>query len=533
MLKQGGKTLTMAVLLLGVSLQSCMTVFNARKVHVTAQNEDVTIYKNNEEISFSSKAETKTLSKPYVFGVDKEGYRRKNIVVEPDKFNYKYLYNFIPLAISPLIGGGSDDESESDGLGSSDIVGIGAGLTAYGLIYDLTNIGTLKHHSKLIELPELEPLPTNEFKDKKFIVDQAIVDLEAGDISVKTFKNEKSRKKDKNVNQDFNEDDFQNINLQLRSDLNEQLTEMAFADTTDSFFPDYSNSMKIDCTIDEIEVDLVYKKRYVEARLYTSWSLKNYYGDTILVRDITGKSNPFSIQEDADVVLDDGLEDALLQFITDTELKEEVSSSENDAISIYENLDEITLPTPVKNLNSVNDIVSATVTVKYEQGHGSGLMISPVGHVVTNYHVVSNKTELQVLLNDGSEVEAEVIRTDPNYDLALLKLYTSKKDLPSLEVTSIDDVPLGEDVFAIGTPSDVSLGQTLSKGIISGSRTYHERDFIQTDVKISPGNSGGPLVTKDGRLLGLVSNKVIGEGVEGIGFAIPATYISERLKFKY
>ena len=85
-------------------------------------------------------------------------------------------------------------------------------------------------------------------------------------------------------------------------------------------------------------------------------------------------------------------------------------------------------------------------------------------------------------------------------------------------------------MYAIGTPADQELGQTVTKGIVSGERQVEGRSFIQTDVSINPGNSGGALIDKTGMLLGVVNAKIVGRGIEGIGFAIPASRMLEVLK---
>jgi serine protease Do len=96
-----------------------------------------------------------------------------------------------------------------------------------------------------------------------------------------------------------------------------------------------------------------------------------------------------------------------------------------------------------------------------------------------------------------------------------------------------EGIPVGDEVYAIGTPFDVELGATLTKGIISGRRKDGNRTLIQSDVSISPGNSGGALVDAQGTLIGIVNQKIFGMGVEGIGFAIPAHYLEDALGLKW
>ncbi|HXB13733.1 MAG TPA: trypsin-like peptidase domain-containing protein, partial [Bacteroidia bacterium] len=151
------------------------------------------------------------------------------------------------------------------------------------------------------------------------------------------------------------------------------------------------------------------------------------------------------------------------------------------------------------------------------------------------HHVTTEDTasKVKILFSNGDSAMATVLRSNAEYDLAILKLDKPGpyKYFPVDTVTH--EIPIGDDVFAIGTPESIFLGQTLTKGIISGERSAGNKTIIQTDVSINPGNSGGALVNTSGHLLGIVNAKMKGEGVQGIGFAIPASYIDEALKVQF
>ena len=154
---------------------------------------------------------------------------------------------------------------------------------------------------------------------------------------------------------------------------------------------------------------------------------------------------------------------------------------------------------------------------------GSGVIVSADGYVLTNDHVVASADSIVVALNDGREVPAKVIGTDPDTDLAVLRIELDK--LPVLPFKTSDSA-VGDVVLAIGNPFGV--GQTVTQGIISaigrrglGISTYE--DFIQTDAAINPGNSGGALIDVSGNLIGVNSAIYSRSGGSlGIGFAIPA-----------
>ncbi len=170
------------------------------------------------------------------------------------------------------------------------------------------------------------------------------------------------------------------------------------------------------------------------------------------------------------------------------------------------------------------DFYPETTRNKVETSLGSGVIFSPQGYILTNHHVIVNASEIQVMLHDGRSVSAQLVGSDPETDLAVLKI--SLQNLPSITIGDSQSVRVGDVVLAIGNPYGV--GQTVTQGIISatgrnrvGLNTFE--NFIQTDAAINPGNSGGSLINPYGELIGI--NSAIfsrSGGSQGIGFAIPA-----------
>ncbi len=155
---------------------------------------------------------------------------------------------------------------------------------------------------------------------------------------------------------------------------------------------------------------------------------------------------------------------------------------------------------------------------------GSGVIVSTEGHILTNNHVIKDASEIQVKLQDGRKVNAKVIGSDPESDVAILQVKIDKLP-PPIALGDSDLLKPGDVVLAIGSP--FGLGNTVSMGIVSAT---HRNDlgisafenYIQTDAAINPGNSGGPLINADGNMIGI--NNVIytrSGGSQGIGFAIP------------
>ena len=164
-------------------------------------------------------------------------------------------------------------------------------------------------------------------------------------------------------------------------------------------------------------------------------------------------------------------------------------------------------------------------------GVGSGVIVNAAGFVLTNNHVVEGGQDIEVQLADGRRANAKVLGTDPETDLAVLKIQMSR--LPVIELGDSNTLAVGDTVLAIGNP--FGMGQTVTSGIVSalgrtrlGINTFE--NFIQTDAAINPGNSGGALVNTHGQLVGI--NTAIysrSGGSLGIGFAIPTPLVSKVL----
>jgi len=169
---------------------------------------------------------------------------------------------------------------------------------------------------------------------------------------------------------------------------------------------------------------------------------------------------------------------------------------------------------------------------RLESSLGSGVIVSDNGYILTNNHVVEGADEIQVALRDGHSAEATIVGTDPESDLAVLKV--NLESLPAITIGQSDEARVGDVVLAIGNPFGV--GQTVTMGIISamgrntvGINTYE--NFIQTDAAINPGNSGGALINPYGQLIG-INTAIFSKsgGYQGIGFAIPGKFAIEVMQ---
>ena len=171
-----------------------------------------------------------------------------------------------------------------------------------------------------------------------------------------------------------------------------------------------------------------------------------------------------------------------------------------------------------KNMSHVR---AGVVTVIAGPGHGSGFFIGSDGFILTNEHVVREAKFVKIKLATGREIVGEVVRKDSGRDVALLRV--EERGMSPLPIRA-KDLNVGEEVYAIGSPLSEKLNTTITKGIVSNFRVENGRNFIQSDVQVLPGSSGGPLVDSNGCVAGIaVSGVVLQSGVPaGLNFFIPA-----------
>jgi serine protease Do len=183
-------------------------------------------------------------------------------------------------------------------------------------------------------------------------------------------------------------------------------------------------------------------------------------------------------------------------------------------------------------------VAEAVVQVRTPTGLGSGFVIHPNGYVITNQHVVSGEHEITVTLFKQHQNELEkvqltkvrIISTSPHSDLALLKVEdTADRVFETVPLADSNALRQGQTVFAVGSP--LGLDRTVSTGIVSlTNRAIGGRVFVQTTTEINPGNSGGPLFNLRGEVVGVNDLKLVGIGLEGLNFAIPASTLKEFLR---
>lgn len=205
-----------------------------------------------------------------------------------------------------------------------------------------------------------------------------------------------------------------------------------------------------------------------------------------------------------------------------------VSRASNSVVNIYSTR----FPEPSASLSNLLFPFALKNTEQPIRSLGSGVIVSSKGYILTNHHVVNDADKIQVLLQDGQAALASVVGSDPETDLAVLKV--NLPNLQPIEFGDPDNIRVGDIALAIGNP--YGFGNSVSQGIVSATHRYSENirvyeGYLQTDAAINPGNSGGALIDAYGRLIG-INTFILSKsgGNQGIGLAVPVDIARQVLE---
>ncbi len=509
------------------TLPGCVTLFSPAKqsVNVYSGDRDAKLSADGKAFSTGT-GKVKLRKKEGVVQLEakKEGYITQKSIVSTEK---RSPLRYLNIALSPLI------------------IGIWGGMI---------DNGTKKKfcYPKSAEIPAPVKTPKRSSEEKFLYINQVAVNLSKQDTlfvdyaSMRDYRKNKQRKRKLG----FLKEEIKLDNSIFQSELTDLLGSYDYVDTLQKIFPNPGNTLYLNSEVKSVKFHWVepYASYYntasvfVRAEVDVEWQVLDYYQRKLFTVRKRAKSGEFAIKGHSDNLekavrsrifesLVDALNYSLVGLLDENTVKQHLKIKPSVARPVYAKL-QIAQPSSDENAK-LNELIKSSVTVKTPDGHGSGFFISKDGYVITNLHVVANQEKaVELILHDGSKVKAELVRQSDTHDLALLKTKLSTEIKP-LGIFTGKESDIGEEVWAIGTPKDISLGQTVSKGIISGLRTNNDTKYLQTDVSINSGNSGGALVAKNGEVQGIVTAKIFGAGVEGISFAIPTQYIFSDLNIEY
>jgi len=274
---------------------------------------------------------------------------------------------------------------------------------------------------------------------------------------------------------------------------------------------------------------------YGPVELEVSWRFMPSGGGSEPLYERTTTTTYFASNTDTDNALADAIRHAARMLSEDHELPEQVAAIYGSGLQRSKG-DTVTLARPTtiafaSRKEMISALVQGVVTVETDDGHGSGFAITNDGYLITNAHVVGDASLVKVKFHKGFTLDAQVVKVNRDFDLALLKVQAS--DMAAMAIGDDKALLLGEELYAIGTPLGLELGQSVSRGIMSGRREIDGRQYLQTDVSINPGNSGGPLIDENGKVVGVATLKISGKGLEGLGFGVPISVALEMLNVSF
>lgn len=391
-------------------------------------------------------------------------------------------------------------------------------------------------------------------KDDKYIdVDEVKFDIKDKDFRVVPlpYNNYKEKMDNddntKNKYQYTGKNDIKIDNTIFSNQLSKVLKKYGYIDTVNQIFKDQANSLELRANVKTLTFYSVYYagavalssvNGYVPSSTFNvcksdiSWDILNSYGEVLKTIAVRSQSGEFVSLEKLDDMVSDMIENSLDQVLSN----KDIAAFTKIADKAESKLALTTLTNPTSIVTKSEDVQPATVIVKTEKGHGSGFAITNDGYIITNYHVIASEDatkprETTIILGDGTKLKSTVVKFNKDRDVALLKVDAKFEKCFAIP-TAKEFQPL-EEVFAMGAPKSVELGQSASKGIISSERNVNNVSLIQTNISINGGNSGGPMFNKDGKLYGVVTAKLFGLGVEGIAFAIPAYKLKDYLNIDF
>lgn len=364
------------------------------------------------------------------------------------------------------------------------------------------------------------------------------------------LKDEKANKKKTGKLLDSSKDDnkITSDDTKFSENVIKTLKKTGYIDTVNQIFQDDNNTLFIEGAIKKVD-NFQVRKNGVNMgvvmnrlKMGITWRVLNAYGEIVDSIDRSDFSGDFVIKtvyEDGKYVVKnekmyaDAVDISFQNLLKDAKfqkyLKQETYSNPKENF--------IKLDEPKNIVKDAETSLDASVIIKRkDKGHGSGFAITNNGYILTNYHVIADKfqgkyADFKVVTSSGEELTAKVVKVNRDKDLALIKV--EKNFEKAFKLSKIKSFKKLQEVYCVGAPKSVELGQSVALGLISNERNSNNNNLLQLSMSVNPGNSGGPLFDKQGNLQGVIKSKLVGYATEGVGFAIPAYLIPDYLNISY
>ncbi len=467
------------------------------------------------------------------------GYMTRVEVIEPEGKNwyraYDGLHTLGAMGYWYYAGLNSDDLKISQELAA--VISLSSIPTMVG---NLSPQNGYKIFTGTQHLPSMRVHPQLSENGNKIRLDQVNIGLAKTALKASFYSSYKAYKKGRSGKDIFSEEDVYIEETIFQDELRFRLAKTGYIDTTAKIFSVRHVDLELDAKLVAVDIQIMDEIMRITGEV--EWVLSDAYtGETKVQFTQEAQSNwawhhndtnriEGCLRESLTSLFELSMADFLIQPLTQKELMRKESSFN----PIYESWQPIAVESEVPKLpyeNTIDQSMDAVAMLAYGNREGSGFFITGDGKMISSYRFLSEavkeKGSVEVVLKDGRVSKAKILRANPIYDLVLLQV--EEKPNSFIQLHKREFAAQGTSIYAIGNQGR-EIGMGLNQGIISGIREDEGRTVLQTDASLNAGNAGGLLIDEQGELIGIIQSKLVGPGVEGIGFAIPATYIEEGLK---
>ncbi|TNE55209.1 MAG: trypsin-like serine protease [Bacteroidetes bacterium] len=555
-LQKGTFFSTIILLIVLLYSSSCALIFapKKQKFKITTDNSESVVYVDNVKLG-KGKSVTGKVAKGSVYDViiQTPGYLNERKVILSDKPGILYHFFFlldIPLAYPALISGAFYDP-----------MGFRASVNHH---YEINGyLSSREEDQKFIRLSNIE-FDAKSKQDlhkeiyckykKNTDLNQLLVETEEDQEEARKEQEEKDAlreaKKKKRLGKRYKEkeyleekeDEFNVKDSKFSTEIAEFLRKGGYNDTVSRVFYDELNTVYLSAKIKQIKYYRLYGNRssrnFCKVGLDGYWYAKNTFNeiiDSFPIKDFSGEQNYAygKFHNGLDNLIQECLNKSFNSLLDEYKFKQLIKKEE---IKAYQGAN-LKIKHPNNVVRNTAESIEASVIIKRtDKGHGSGFAISNDGYILTNFHVIASTQldtpdKVSVLLQDSTELKAKVVRYSKAHDLALLKV---EHEFPkSFELNQQNNIENMMNVFTVGAPESMDLGQTVTPGNLARIREAHGLKVLQLSMSVNKGNSGGPIFDEKGRLHGVVQSKLVGFSTEGVAFGIPGFEISKYLKITY
>ncbi len=541
----------------------CATMFSPayQSVKVSSATPGASILFHGDTVGKQKAVSSIRLSKYKVyhtFRAVKPGYRPRNYTVA--------LSKPIPtMALAPLdavlffipyIGINKLQEYDYRGSNVSNPVYMVGTLSSLSFIHRAIKHQKTHRFDRVNTIPALVPYKKRATEEKYLLVNNTAVDVTEKNQELMTYARLSkyySGTPKSASSKSYGKGNLKVDNTIFTGTLNQSLKTMNFIDTSGTIFPNVDNCLYINATIKKIvfhEVNSPYKDTWYKHRpadkmpdhlfaieLAIDWDVLDFYKQKLTTIRTVEKSDLYTIpfgSESADInkgvyaALRDNMESSIIAMQAKLAKDGLLKSTAPKADSVIRDIE---IARPAATVRTKDNFKKSSVVVISDEGNCSGAIISEDGYIITNYRATLNTKTVKVMLGDSTITDATIVRKSGTADVALLKI--EKTGLVPFLLSEESDPEVGVDVWAVGIVVGTDKDASLSHGIVSGVRNTNNLQMLQTDASINASNSGGALVNDKGQAVGMVSMKLVGRGVEGIGFALSSRDIMTQLHIRY